>query len=110
MIDEPDGPVVTATSPRDKCKGRRYAMDAGVSRRFTRTRYRAGYLMADVDSFIDRIEATIGLRPRYGPPVTTAEVAAVQFRIVRLRTGYDPREVDEALDRYEERLREQGWQ
>ena len=85
-------------------------MDAGVSRRFTRTRYRAGYSMADVDAFIDRIEETLSLRPRYGPPVTAADVAAVQFRLVRLRTGYEMREVDEALDRYAEQLREQGWQ
>jgi DivIVA domain-containing protein len=85
-------------------------VDAAVSRRFTRTRYRAGYSTTDVDAFIDRIEATLGLRPRYGPPVTTAEVVAVQFRLVRLRAGYDMREVDEALDRYEQQLREQGWQ
>ncbi len=85
-------------------------MDAGLSRRFTRTRYRAGYTMADVDAFIDKIEATLGIRPRYGPPVTVADVAAVQFRVVRIRTGYEMREVDDALDVYEERLREQGWQ
>jgi DivIVA domain-containing protein len=85
-------------------------MDAGVSRRFTRTRYRAGYAIADVDALIDRIEATLGITPRYGPPVTAADVAAAQFRIVRLSFGYDMREVDEALDRYEEQLREQGWQ
>jgi DivIVA domain-containing protein len=109
MIDEPNGQVVTATSPRDKCKGRGYAMDAGLSRRFTRTRYRAGYAIADVDAFIDKVEATLGIRPRYGPPVTAADVAAARFRLVRLRTGYDMREVDEALDAYEERLREQGW-
>ena len=85
-------------------------MDAGVSHRFTRTRYRAGYSIADVDAFLDRVEATLGLRPRYGPPVTAADVAAAQFRIVRVRAGYDPREVDEALDRYEEQLRDQGWE
>jgi DivIVA domain-containing protein len=106
MIDDPAGPVVTTTSPRDKCKGREYAMDAAVPRRFTLTRYRPGYLTAD----IDKIEATLGIRPRVGPPVTAADVTAVQFRVVRLRRGYDMREVDEALDRYEERLREVGWQ
>jgi len=110
MIDEPDGLVVTATSPRGKCKGRDYVMDAAVSRRFTVTKNRAGYLTADVDAFIDRIEATLGLRPRYGPPLTAADVATAQFRVVRLRRGYEMREVDEALDRYEERLREVGWQ
>ena len=84
-------------------------MDSAVSRRFTVTRYRAGYATADVDAFIDKIEATLGLRPRYGPAVTPADVAAAQFRIVRLRRGYEMREVDEALDRYEEQLREAGW-
>jgi DivIVA domain-containing protein len=109
MTDEPTGLVVTATSLRDKCKGRGYAMDSAVSRRFTVTKYRAGYATADVDAFIDRIEETLGLRPRYGPPVTPADIAAVQFRVVRLRRGYEMREVDEALDRYEEQLRELGW-
>lgn len=85
-------------------------MNAGLSRRFTRTRYRAGYAMADVDALIDKIEATLGVRPRYGPPVTAADVHAAQFRLVRLRTGYEMRQVDEALDAYEEQLREQGWE
>jgi hypothetical protein len=33
----------------------------------------------------------------------------VKFRLVRLKSGYDMREVDEALDGYEQLLREQGW-
>jgi DivIVA domain-containing protein len=41
--------------------------------------------------------------------VTAAEVAAAQFRIVRLEPGYHMREVDEALDRYQEQLRGQSW-
>lgn len=81
-------------------------MEAAVSRRFTCTRYRAGYLTADVDAFIDKIEATLGLRPPSAQPVTAADVAAAQFRVVRLRRGYEMREVDEALDRYEARLSE----
>jgi DivIVA domain-containing protein len=85
-------------------------MDAADSRRFTRTKYRAGYAIVDVDAFIDRIEETLGVRPRYGPPVTAADVVAVRFRLVRLRAGYEMREVDEALDRYADQLREQGWQ
>jgi DivIVA domain-containing protein len=109
MTDEQTGLVVTATSLRDKCRGRGYAMDSGASRQFTVTRYRAGYATADVDAFVDRIEATLGLRPRYGPSVTPADVAAAQFRVVWLRRGYEMREVDEALDRYEEQLRGMGW-
>jgi len=85
-------------------------MDAGELRRFTRTKYRPGYSIAEVDALIERIEATLGLRPRYGPPVLASEVAVAQFRLVRLKPGYEMREVDEALDRYAEQLREQGWQ
>jgi DivIVA domain-containing protein len=110
VVNESEGPVVTATSLREKCKGRVWAVNAELSRRFTNTRYRAGYLMADVDAFIDRLEETLGLRPRVGSRVTPADVVAVQFRVVRLRRGYEMREVDEALDLYEERLRHEGWQ
>jgi DivIVA domain-containing protein len=84
-------------------------MDAGERPQFSRTRYAPGYRISDVDAFIDRIEATLGLRPRYGPPVTATDVARVQFRLVRFRRGYEPREVDHALDRYEELLAERGW-
>ncbi len=84
-------------------------MDAGLTRRFTRTKYRPGYSIAEVNALIEQIEATLGLRPRYGPPVTAAEVAAAKFRLVRLKPGYDMREVDEALDRYQEQLQDQGW-
>jgi len=84
-------------------------MDTAALRPFTHTRYRAGYRTADVDRFIDGIEATLGLRRRVGSPVTAADVVAAQFRVVRLRRGYEMREVDEALDDYEERLRSAGW-
>jgi DivIVA domain-containing protein len=85
-------------------------MEAALPRRFSRTRYRPGYSIAEVEALIERIEATLGLRPRYGPPVRAADVAAAQFRLVRLRPGYEMREVDEALDQYEQLLQEQGWQ
>jgi DivIVA domain-containing protein len=85
-------------------------MEAGQPGRFTHTRYRPGYSIAEVEALIERIEGTLGVRPRYGPPITAADVVTAQFRLVRLRPGYDMREVDEALDRYEELLREQGWQ
>ena len=84
-------------------------MDAGQRPQFARTRYATGYRISDVDAFIDRIEASLGLRPRFGPPVTAADVHRVQFRLVWLRRGYDPREVDQALDRYQELLSERGW-
>ena len=84
-------------------------MDAGQRPQFIRTRLASGYRIGDVDAFIDRIEATLGLRQRYGPPVTATEVDRVQFRLVWLRRGYDPRQVDQALDRYQELLSERGW-
>jgi DivIVA domain-containing protein len=84
-------------------------MDAGPPRRFTCTRYRPGYSIAEVDALIEQIEATLGLRARYGPPVTASQVAAAKFRLVRLRPGYEMREVDDALDRYQEQLEGQGW-
>jgi len=84
-------------------------MEAGEPRRFSRTQKRPGYSVAEVEALIEQIEATLGLRPRYGPPITAAEVAAAQFRLVRLKPGYEMREVDEALDRYQEQLRERGW-
>jgi DivIVA domain-containing protein len=110
MINEPDAMFVTATSLRGKCTGSQGAVDAALSRQFTNTRYRAGYLTADVDAFIDRLQATLSLRPRAGSRVTPADVVAVQFRKVRWRRGYEMREVDEALDLYERRMREDGWQ
>jgi DivIVA domain-containing protein len=84
-------------------------MDAGQRPQFSRTRFAPGYRMTDVDAFIERIEATLGVRPRFGPQVTAADVDRVQFRLVWLRHGYDPREVDEALDRYQELLGQRGW-
>jgi DivIVA domain-containing protein len=84
-------------------------MDAGQRPQFTRTRYAPGYRIRDVDAFIYRIEATLGLRQRFGPPVTATDVRSVQFRLVWLRHGYDPREVDLALDSYQEQLSERGW-
>ena len=83
-------------------------MDPAPRPVFTRTRYRPGYATAEVYAFIDKIEATLGHQRRDGPPVTAADVDRVRFRLVRLRPGYDMREVDEALDAYQEQLRRLG--
>lgn len=84
-------------------------MDAVRRPRFTRTRYRPGYAISDVEALVDRIEETLGVRPRSGPAATADEVNKARFRVVRLRRGYDMREVDDALDQYEEELRQLGW-
>jgi DivIVA domain-containing protein len=78
--------------------------------RFTRTWFRPGYSIAEVDDLIARIAATLGQGWQAGPPVTAEEVRAVVFRSGRLRAGYHQGEVDEALDRYEEQLRKvEAW-
>jgi DivIVA domain-containing protein len=80
----------------------------GQPPRFTRTWFRPGYSIAEVDDLIARIAATLGQGWQAGPPVTAEEVRTVVFRSGRLRAGYHQGEVDEALDRYEEQLRQAG--
>jgi DivIVA domain-containing protein len=78
--------------------------------RFTRTWFRPGYSIAEVDDLIARIGATLGQGWQAGPPVTAEEVRTVVFRSGRLRAGYHQGEVDEALDGYEEQLRKaEAW-
>jgi DivIVA domain-containing protein len=74
-----------------------------------------GYRRVEVDAFLDRCAAALGLAAAElpelaargglvsGPPVTADEVAQVQFRI-ELR-GYGLDDVDELLDRVEAALR-----
>ena len=71
--------------------------------RFSHHWGRPGYRPAEVDAFIDRIEATLGGTAAPGQAVTAAEVRAVQFGTTR-RKGYDDRMVDEALEAYAARL------
>jgi DivIVA domain-containing protein len=71
--------------------------------RFRRAWVRPGYRPADVDAYIDRIEATLGGTAAPGQAVTAADVRAVQFRVT-YRKGYDDRMVDDALDAYAARL------
>jgi DivIVA domain-containing protein len=73
--------------------------------RFTRTWFRPGYSIAEVDDLIARIAATLGQGWQAGPPVTAEEVRTAVFGSGRLRAGYHQGEVDEALDGYEEQLR-----
>ena len=78
--------------------------------RFTRTWFRPGYYIAEVDDLIARIAATLGQGWQAGPPVTAEEVRTVVFRSGRLRAGYHQGEVDKALDGYEEQLRKaEAW-
>jgi len=69
--------------------------------RFRRRALRRGYKVDEVDSFLDRVEATLA-GEAVGPPVGAQEVHDVVFR-VRFG-GYDEWQVDLHLDRVERQL------
>ncbi len=71
--------------------------------RFRRRALRRGYKVDEVDTFLDRVEATLGGDP-IGAPVAAQEVHDVVFR-VRFG-GYDEWQVDLHLDRVERQLAE----
>jgi DivIVA domain-containing protein len=71
--------------------------------RFRRRALRRGYKVDEVDSFLDRVEATLSGDPT-GAPVSAQEVHDVVFR-VRFG-GYDEWQVDLHLDRVERQLAE----
>src|ERR1044071_7633067 len=71
--------------------------------RFRRRALRRGYKVDEVDTFLDRVEATLA-GEQAGPPVGAQEVHDVVFR-VRFG-GYDEWQVDLHLDRVERQLAE----
>jgi DivIVA domain-containing protein len=71
--------------------------------RFRRRALRRGYKVDEVDTFLDRVEATLAGESA-GPPVGAQEVHDVVFR-VRFG-GYDEWQVDLHLDRVERQLAE----
>jgi DivIVA domain-containing protein len=71
--------------------------------RFRRRALRRGYKVDEVDTFLDRVEATLAGEP-IEAPVTSQEVHDVVFR-VRFG-GYDEWQVDLHLDRVERQLAE----
>lgn len=71
--------------------------------RFRRKALRRGYKVDEVDSFLDRVEATLA-GELLDAPVTAQEVHDVVFR-VRFG-GYDEWQVDLHLDRVERQLAE----
>jgi DivIVA domain-containing protein len=71
--------------------------------RFRRRALRRGYKVDEVDSFLDRVEATLAGESA-GPPIGAQEVHDVVFR-VRFG-GYDEWQVDLHLDRVERQLAE----
>ncbi|MFC4906289.1 DivIVA domain-containing protein [Actinomadura gamaensis] len=69
--------------------------------RFPRATPRAGYVMRDVDAFLDRVVA--GLRGTQ-PPVTARDVREVTFRTARFSGAYDEQDVDRFLVQLAEAL------
>lgn len=65
-----------------------------------------GYSRQEVDTFVARIEGTLGRSPLYAPPVTADVVRAVRF--ARRVGGYQMKAVDEALDRYIRELEDEA--
>jgi DivIVA domain-containing protein len=76
---------------------------ASQGQRFRRKALRRGYKVDEVDTFLDRVEATLDGQP-VGAPVASQEVHDVVFR-VRFN-GYDEWQVDLHLDRVERQLAE----
>ncbi|ROT32752.1 DivIVA domain-containing protein [Micromonospora sp. HM5-17] len=76
---------------------------ASHGQRFRRKALRRGYKVEEVDSFLDRVEATLAGEP-IGEPVAAQEVHDVVFR-VRFG-GYDEWQVDLHLDRVERQIAE----
>ncbi|MBB4934196.1 DivIVA domain-containing protein [Lipingzhangella halophila] len=78
---------------------------------FRTVRLRPGYDEEDVDTLLDRIEATFAAL-RGGPLpdqlITAEEVLASKFRGTRLMSGYREDDVDEFLDVVARELREYG--
>jgi len=64
--------------------------------RFSTTRMREGYDVADVDATVDRVMASLEGDGATG--ITPAEIEQLRFTPVRLGAGYDMGEVDAWLD------------
>lgn len=70
---------------------------------FPRRKLGPGYRAAEVDDFIERIEATLSGNARPGQAITAADIQAVKFNVTR-HGGYDERTMDEVLDHYAHEL------
>jgi DivIVA domain-containing protein len=67
--------------------------------RFGRAGYREGYVLKEVDHFLELIERQLrGGHGRPARPLTADDVMAVKFSTTRFRTGYDQDDVDDFLD------------
>ncbi|MBE1876210.1 DivIVA domain-containing protein [Myceligenerans pegani] len=66
--------------------------------RFSGTRLREGYDVAEVDAFLDRLAGAVRAEGEHRAARAAALVDDARFRVVRFREGYDIAEVDGFLD------------
>ena len=67
-----------------------------------RRRGSEGYRREEVDAFVDRALTALGENP---PSLTPEDLDAQRFRVVRVRRGYDMRQVDDWMDALAGQLR-----
>lgn len=79
-----------------------------AAKRFQPTKFREGYDQAEVDDFLDRVQATLAgyERGRPSEPLTPEDVIATTFSPTRWRDGYDQGQVDDFLDQIVVALRQ----
>ncbi|WP_425955375.1 DivIVA domain-containing protein [Xylanimonas sp. McL0601] len=66
------------------------------ARRFALTRFREGYVPADVDELLERVARGLD---GTGPVPTPLEVLESRFAATKFKEGYDVEDVDDFLDR-----------
>lgn len=67
--------------------------------KFSLTRFREGYDLADVDAFLEHLRDTL-VQWESGRPglILSGEVAETRFAVTKFRNGYDQDQVDNFLD------------
>lgn len=81
-----------------------------LNQKFTVTKFREGYDMSEVDSFLDELGMVAETREPAELEAMLRAIPAKRFQVTKFQNGYDMIEVDEFLDAVEagftERLRE----
>lgn len=66
---------------------------------FSTTKFREGYSMPEVDSFLDKIRRSLAAWESGQAGVLTAgEIESARFSLTKFRAGYDEEQVDNFLD------------
>ena len=66
---------------------------------FTQVRWRGGYDIDEVDSFLQRVRLVIAAGPSAAPTLRAVDVVNQRFQPTKFRPGYSQDEVDRLLDR-----------